>query len=189
MNRLIAGCAAAVTVCGGLGFAGWDWPQELRRPTRRAAVNIRPAGAQGKQCPVASVGDWDMSCHDYHFPMRFPARPAHAAEPARSRVTPVARPGRRSSADRHSAAASEPGSGAVAEKSKRKKICSAIVGGAWRRSVNSVCSVRIVVSAAAAWHTRRNCQAYLACPSLGVSAISRKSHERRAKTAIQRSGR
>ena len=71
----------------------------------------------------------------------------------------------------------------------RSPICSALGKRVPSTSVNSVCSVRTVVTPAGAWHTRLIARRISLAPSLGVGAISRKSHDRRANTAIQRSGR
>ena len=111
MNRLIAGCAAAVTVCGGLGFAGLGLAAGIAQANPPGCNQYSACWCPGQKMPAGGhvVGDWDMNaCHDYQFPMRI-SRPAHTCRqrPARSRVTPVARPGRRSLAAQHSAAASE----------------------------------------------------------------------------------
>ena len=189
MNRLIAGCAAAATVCGGLGFAGLGPAAGIAQANPPGCSQYSACWCPGQKMPAGGhvVGDWDMNaCHDYHFSDEdFPPGPTCRQRPARSRVTPVARPGRRSSADRHSAAASEalllrnPSAKKFARLSRRRLTP---VGELCLFSKNCGLYSRSLAYSS-------NCQAYIACPSLGVSAISRKSHERRAKTAIQRSGR
>jgi len=159
----------------------------------RDAVNIRPAGVRASPCPAAV--SWEIGTTVAVTTTTSPTRISRPAPTCRwnkalSLATPVARPGRRSSADRHSAAASEPLDGAA--QLLRNPSAKNLLGYRRRRltPVGELCLFSKncgLCSRSLAYSS--DCQAYLACPSLGVSAISRKSHERRAKTAIQRSGR
>ena len=174
MIRLIAGCAAAVTVSGGL-LAGLGLTAGTAHANPPGCSQYSACWCPGQPMPGHGVlGDWDNGgCHDYHFSdEHFPPAPhmqgnkdPNLATPAAplllrrgfpagtayaggtrvlSLATPAARPGRRFSAARPSAAACK----------RVYLICSAIRGRVASASVNSVCSVRIVVTAAAAWHTR-----------------------------------
>jgi hypothetical protein len=70
MNRLIAGCAAAVTVCGGLGFAGLGLAAGIAQANPPGCSQYSACWCPGQKMPAGGhvVGDWDMNaCHDYHF--------------------------------------------------------------------------------------------------------------------------
>ncbi len=69
MNRLIAGCAAAVTVSGGLWLAGLGLAAGTARANPPGCSQYSACWCPGQPTPGHGVlGDWDNSgCHDYHF--------------------------------------------------------------------------------------------------------------------------
>jgi hypothetical protein len=69
MNRLIAGCAAAVTVPGVLWLAGLELAAGTAYANPPGCSQYSACWCPGQAMPGHGVlGDWDNGgCHDYHF--------------------------------------------------------------------------------------------------------------------------
>jgi len=68
MNRLIAGCAAAVTVSGGLWLTGLGLTIGIAQANPPGCGQYSACWCPGQPMPPHVVGDWDSGgCHDYHY--------------------------------------------------------------------------------------------------------------------------
>jgi hypothetical protein len=69
MNRLIAGCAAAVTLSSGLWLTGLGSTADIAHANPPGCGQYSACWCPGQPMPGSGViGDWDRGgCHDYHY--------------------------------------------------------------------------------------------------------------------------